>query len=205
MKKRVYKLLPVFLLTILLVNCTERFAGINKNPGEVTDPDLTHLFTNALYNSAGDEYLQWFYNNSVYFWRYAQMTVARAGTGSDFNNVAALGDVPLYRVLVDMKEIRNRIEKMPAETKALYQAFYSVTFIPVIELAIRESDWQGSMVYTEAVDARYGGNVKPKYDTQQELFDTWIKELDDAINVLTAADSKQIQIGNQDFRTVRVG
>ena len=199
MKKGIYKLLSVVLLTLLLVNCTDRFAETNKNPGEVTDPDLTHLFTNALYNSAGDEYLQWFYNNSVYFWRYAQMTVARGGTGSDFNNVAALGGVPLYRVMIDMKEIRNRIDNMDAENKAVYQAFRAVTFIPVIELAIRESDWQGSIVYSEAIDARYGGNLTPKYDTQQELFDIWLKELDDAIGVLTSADPKQVQIGNQDF------
>jgi hypothetical protein len=199
MKKGIYKMLSVIILTTLLVNCTDRFAETNKNPGEVTDPDLTHLFTNALYNSAGDEYLQWFYNNSVYFWRYAQMTVARGGTGSDFNNVAALGGVPLYRVMIDMKEIRNRIDNMDAANKAVYQAFRAVTFIPVIELAIRESDWQGSIVYSEAVDARYGGNLTPKYDTQQELFDIWLKELDDAISVLTAADAKQVQIGNQDF------
>jgi hypothetical protein len=192
-------MLPALLLIILLVNCTERFAEVNKNPAEVNDPDLAHLFTNALYNSAGDEYLQWFYNNSVYFWRYAQITVARAGTGSDFNNVAALGGIPLYRVMIDMKEIRNRIDNMPAENKAVYQAFKAVTYMPVIELAIRESDWEGSMVYSEAVDARYGGNLKPKYDTQQELFDIWNKELDDAISVLTAADSKQVQFGNQDF------
>lgn len=199
MKKGIYKMLSVVLLTILLVNCTDRFAETNKNPGEVTDPDLTHLFTNALYNSAGDEYLQWFYNNSVYFWRYAQMTVAQGGTGSDFNNVAALGGVPLYRVMIDMKEIRNRIDNMDAENKAVYQAFRAVTFIPVIELAIRESDWQGSIVYSEAIDARYGGNLTPKYDTQQELFDIWLKELDDAISVLTSADAKQVQLGNQDF------
>ncbi|HZL09364.1 MAG TPA: SusD/RagB family nutrient-binding outer membrane lipoprotein [Prolixibacteraceae bacterium] len=199
MKKGIYKMLSVVLLTILLVNCTDRFAETNKNPGEVTDPDLTHLFTNALYNSAGDEYLQWFYNNSVYFWRYAQMTVARAGTGSDFNNVAALGGVPLYRVMIDMKEIRNRIDNMDPENKAVYQAFRATTFIPVIELAIRESDWQGSLVYSEAIDARYGGNLTPKFNSQQELFDIWINELDDAISVLTSADATQVQIGNQDF------
>lgn len=199
MKKSIYKIFSVVLLTILMVNCTDRFAEINKNPGEVTDPDLTHLFTNALYNTAGDEYLQWFYNNSVYFWRFSQMTVARGGTGSDFNNVGALGGIPMYRVMIDMKEIQNRIDNMPAEQKAVYQAFKAVTYIPVIELGIRETDWEGSMVYSEAVDARYGGNMNPKFDTQQQLFNIWLQELDNAITVLTSASSDQVQIGNQDF------
>lgn len=199
MKKYIYKGLSVFLLTVLLFSCTDRFAEVNKNPGEVTNPDLTHLFTNALYNTAGDQYLEWFYNNSVYFWRITQMTVARGGTNSDFNNVAALGGIPLYRVMIDMKEIRTRIDNMPEKDKAVYQAFRAVTYIPVIELAIRETDWQGNIVYSEAIDARYGGNVTPKFDTQQELYNIWLKELDDAIAVLTNAGSEQVQLGNQDF------
>lgn len=200
MKNRISKILTVFTLTaLLLVNCTDRFAEININPGDITDPDLSHLFTNALYNSAGDEYLQWFYNNSVYFWRFAQVTVSRSGTSADFNNTAALGGVPLYRVMIDMREIQNRIDNMKPEDKEVYQAFKAVTYIPVIELAIRASDWQGSMVYSEAIDARYGGNMTPKFDTQQELFDIWLKQLDDALAVLTAASASQVQIGNQDF------
>ncbi|HPJ79722.1 MAG TPA: SusD/RagB family nutrient-binding outer membrane lipoprotein [Prolixibacteraceae bacterium] len=200
MKNRLFKICTVFTLTaLLLVNCTDRFAEKNLNPNDINDPDLSHLFTNALYNTAGDEYLQWFYNNSVYFWRFAQMTVSRSGTSADFNNTGALGGIPLYKVMIDMKEIQNRIDNMNPEDKAVYQAFRAVTVIPVIELAIRASDWQGSMVYSEAIDARYGGNLTPKFDTQQELYDLWIQQLDEAINVLTTASSDQVKLGNQDF------
>ncbi len=200
MKNRMSKIFTVFALTtLLLVNCTDRFAEINVNPGEITDPDLSHLFTNALYNTAGDEYLQWFYNNSVYFWRFSQITVSRSGTSADFNNTAALGGVPLYRVMIDMKEIQNRIDNMKPEDQEVYKAFKAVTYIPVIELAIRAADWQGSMVYSEAIDARYGGNTTPKFDTQQELYDLWITQLDEAINILTTASANQVQFGNQDF------
>ncbi len=200
MKKRIFRIFSVFAVTaLLLVNCTDRFAEINQNPGDINDPDLTHLFTNALYNTAGDEYLQWFYNNSVYFWRYAQITCSRSGTSSDFNNTAALGGIPLYKVMIDMKEIQNRIDNMSTENQKVYQAFKAVTYIPVIELAIRASDWQGSMVYSEAIDARYGGNLTPKFDSQQELFNLWLTQLDNSINVLTSASADQVQIGNQDF------
>ncbi len=197
--KKIYKILSVTLLSgLLLTNCTDRFADTNLNPAEINNPDLTHLFTDALYKSAGDEYLQWFYNNSVYFWRFSQVTVANGGTSSDFNNTGALGGIPLYDVMIDMREIQNRIDNMPEEQKGIYKAFRAVTKIPVIQLGIRATDWQGSMVYSEAVDARYGGNLEPKFDTQEELFNTWLAELDDAINVLTSS-SNQISIGNQDF------
>jgi len=55
------------------------------------------------------------------------------------------------------------------------------------------------MVYSEAIDARYGGNLTPKFDTQKELFDLWIQQLDESINVLTTASSDQVKLGNQDF------
>jgi hypothetical protein len=200
MNKKVYKLFgSIVLLALLMVNCTDKFADLNKDPREVNDPDLSHLLTNALYNSAGDEYLQWFYNNSVYFWRFAQLTTARGGNAPDFNNTAALGGVPLTRVMIDMKEIRYRIDQMPEDQKKSYQAFKAITYIPQVQLGLRATDWQGSMVYSEAVEARYNGNLTPKFDTQEELFTQWLSELKDAITVLLAADNAQVRPGNQDF------
>jgi len=200
MKRSIFRIIFATVISgFLLINCTDRFAETNLNPAEINNPDLAHLFTDGLYKSAGDEYLQWFYNNSVYFWRFAQITVANGGTNSDFINVGALGGVPLYDVMIDMKEIQNRIDNMDPDQMALYQAFKAVTKIPVIQLGIRQTDWQGSMVYSEAVDARYGGNLSPKFDTQEELFDTWIAELDEAIAILKNASNSQISPENQDF------
>lgn len=192
-------LLSLALIGLFTVQCKDEFADLNQNPREVTNPDVSQLLTNALFNMCGDEYLQWFYNNSVYFWRFEQITVARGGTSSDFNNTAALGGVPLYNVMIDMKEIRSRIDAMAAEDKANNQKLRAITYIPQVYLGIKMTDWTGSLAYTEAVDARYTGNMTPKYDTQKELFTTWLKELDDAITVLTKDDPKQISPANQDF------
>lgn len=200
MNKRIYKVLgSIVLLAMLMVNCTDKFAELNKDPREVNDPDLSHVLTNALYNSAGDEYLQWFYNNSVYFWRFAQITAARGGNATDFNDTGALGGIPLHRVMIDMKEIRYRIDNMPEADRKNYQAFKAITYIPQIQLALRATDWQGSMVYSEAVEARYSGNLTPKYDTQEELLTMWLAELKEAITILLAADNTQVRPGNQDF------
>jgi len=200
--KNVYKKLGLALMAISLLiapQCKKEFADINKNPDEITDPDLTHLFTDAIYKMAGDEYLQWFYNNSVYFWRFSQMTVARGGTSSDFNNTAALGGVPLYTVMIDMKEIRERIDNMNDEEKAKHQALRALTYIPQVYLGIKYTDWYGSTPYTEAIEARYTGNFKPVYDSQEELFNVWLSELSSSIDVLLAADNSQLSPLNQDF------
>ena len=47
-------------------------------------------------------------------------------------------------------------------------------------LAMGDSDMYGSLQYTEAEMARYGGTLYPKFDTQEELYDYWLKELDEA-------------------------
>jgi hypothetical protein len=200
MKKISIKLiLAIVAIGLLTTQCKKDFADLNQNPDEITSPDLTHLFTDAIYKTAGDEYLQWFYNNSVYFWRFSQITVARSGTSADFNTTGALGGIPLYNVMIDMQEIRYRIDNMPATDKEKYQALKAITYIPQVFLGIKQTDWQGSMPYSEAVQARYTGNFKPKYDTQKELFTLWLKELDDAITVLLAADNNQISPKSQDF------
>lgn len=200
--KKIFKKLGLALVVLGLLSspqCKKDFAEINQNPDEITDPDLSHLFTDAIYKTAGDEYLEWFYNNSVYFWRFSQLTVDRGGTSADFNTTAALGGVPLYNVMIDMQEIRYRIDNMDDAEKAKYQAMKAITYIPQIYLGIKHTDWYGSIPYTEAIQARYTGNYTPKYDTQQELFTVWLKELGDAIDVLLAADNNQISPKNQDF------
>ncbi|MEH6407466.1 MAG: SusD/RagB family nutrient-binding outer membrane lipoprotein, partial [Leeuwenhoekiella sp.] len=56
-----------------------------------------------------------------------------------------------------------------------------------------------SMVYTEAGLAPYTSPplITPKYDTQEELFNIWLEELDSAITDLMAPD--QFTIGDQDL------
>lgn len=200
MKKISVKIIGVLtLLSLFTAQCEDKFSDLNQNPNEITNPDITQLLTNGLYNMCGDEYLQWFYNNSVYFWRFEQITVSRSGTEQDFNNFGAMGGIPLYDVMIDMKEIRNRIEAMEEEDKAKYQHLRAITYIPQVYLGLKATDWQGSLPYSEAVEARYSGNMTPKYDTQEELFTTWLQELDDAISILVQDIDNQYSPENQDF------
>lgn len=194
----------LILIGFISIQCKDEFADLNQNPREVTDPDVSQLLANSLYNMCGNEYLQWFYNNSVYFWRYEQITVSRNGNGSDFNDITTLPDdllhgVSLYDVMSDMKEIRNRIDNMSETDKVNYKKYKAITYIPQVYLGIKATDWFGSMPYSQAVDARYTGNMTPKYDTQKELFTEWLSELDEAIATLTSDEANQISPENQDF------
>ena len=50
----------------------------------------------------------------------------------------------------------------------------------LVYLSIQDADLYGSRQYTEAEQARYTNPplLLPKYDTQEELLEVWLKELD---------------------------
>ena len=52
-------------------------------------------------------------------------------------------------------------------------------------MGITDTDFYGSMCYSEAYRARYGGTLKPKYDTQEKLFNQFYDELKKATDDLT--------------------
>ena len=54
----------------------------------------------------------------------------------------------------------------------------------------------GSIPYTEACMAAYGGTLTPAYDTVESLYDLWITELDDAIATFSSPDV--VMQANQD-------
>ena len=79
-------------------------------------------------------------------------------------------------------KIRRQISNK--SDKDAYQKMASVTYILQILQGIKVTDMNGSIPYTAAQEGRYNSNYSPVYDTQSVLFDTWLKELNDAITVL---------------------
>lgn len=70
----------------------------------------------------------------------------------------------------------------------------------LVYLSIQDADLYGSRQYTEAEQARYTNPplLLPKYDTQEELLEVWLKELDQTINYLSSNEIKDV-LNNQDF------
>ena len=91
------------------------------------------------------------------------------------------------------------------ETAATYTRIHAMMQALVVYMGITDTDFYGSMCYSEAYRARYGGTLKPKYDTQEELFKQFYDELkkatDDLTNdvVVNGKTISQVSLGNQDF------
>ena len=200
--KAIPKILAVCLLLGLSNACTEDFAEVNTNPGLVTDPQLSHLLTESLCQLGDYQYTEWFYDNYQYISRYSEALVAQGGNSPEFNILGATGDRygAYYRsVLQNLFEIRRRIDAMEDGQRARFEKLRAVTYVPQVLQGIKVTDWYGAMPYSEALQGRGNSGFTPTYDSQPELFDTWLEQLDDALAVLIADLPEQQELGSQDF------
>lgn len=189
------------LIFIIAIGCDkDKFAELNSNPSTLSEPDLRFSMNKAIEQMYGNDYTNWFYSNFQYIYPWAQVTTMQGGNGPDFNTMGPSGGQDIYSSLFPQTiDIRMRIEEMPAETKATYQALKALTFPVQIATALTVTDNTGSLVYSEAGMAPYTNPplLTPVLDNQQTLFNTWLAELDEAITVLSNTEG-QFAIGAED-------
>jgi hypothetical protein len=116
---------------------------------------------------------------------------------SNFNQ--RYGKIFYGRVGPRLADIPQLISKKPADQQAAYVYEQNIAQILMAYYAFYVSDINGSIPYTEAFQARYGGTLTPKYDTQSELFATLDQQLKDAVAALKSTPSvPQKSLGNND-------
>ena len=164
-------------------SCKDDFADINTNPTIVSKPDPRYLFTQALANFDGHDYFAWYYDyNNMLRW---SQTVASTGGNENLmttmSNSGKMGS-QVYNVMNQVNELTYIVNTtLEGEEQAKYTYLKALCQPLMIYLAMWDTDMYGSMAYTEAYQARYGGTLTPKYDTQAELFDLWEKQLKETV------------------------
>lgn len=188
-------------------SCKDDFADINTNPTIVSKPDPRYLFTQALANFDGHDYFAWYYDyNNMLRW---SQTVASTGGNENLmttmSNSGKMGS-QVYNVMNQVNELTYIVNTtLEGEEQAKYTYLKALCQPLMIYLAMWDTDMYGSMAYTEAYQARYGGTLTPKYDTQAELFDLWEKQLKETVETLandvTIDGNKVTQqsLGSQDI------
>ena len=187
----------------------DKFADINSNPSVVQKPDIRFLFTQELSNLRPYDYWAWFYDYSNMA-KWGQILVPGGGNVQELNAInERSGGTNIKESIVLAHEIAHQIaemEKSDPVTAASYQHILALSKVVVTYTAIINTDMYGSMPYSEAYQIRYGGKLTPKYDTQAELFDLYIKDLSEAVDILTKDKIEvggtavtQIALGGQDF------
>ncbi len=195
MKRKYIYIIITALTTLFTSSCTKDFETVNVNPNVVTDVDVRLLFTSSLVpmqTSRGGEYWN---EGFTHFLSACQLV-----TGQSYA-VATTGVNGRYNlfyssVLPNLVEIRRLIALKADKEK--YEQINAITYIPQVMMALKVSDMNGSMPYTEANKGRDEAKYSPKYDSQESLYTVWLKELTDAIIILQKNSGNQISLGNND-------
>lgn len=185
-----------------LSSCMKEFAEVNTDPSVIGTPDVRYLFTKELTDFIPSDYWQWFYD-FTYMSQWGQVTASNAYLLNSPAKCSGNGNVG--RVLKIALEIENQINQKDELGKASYQHIKAMTTPLVVFMGIEDTDMYGSMPFSEAYRARYGGTLTPKYDTQEELFNDFLAQLDNSIQILSNPVTlngtivNQVTLGNQDF------
>src|SRR5687768_2321449 len=177
-------------------SCKKNFGEINTNPNVVITPDVGFLLTYAEERMITYQYNEWIWESMEQLLRFTQhiTTDPYELTG----NVNSRYPTFYNDVLPNLSEIRRQISLK--EDSANYQKVSAVTYILQVLHGLKVTDMNGSIPYSEASQARAGGKFDPVYNTQQELINIFIEQLDNSISVLSdAAMSNQVNPGGADI------
>ncbi|CCH52025.1 hypothetical protein BN8_00995 [Fibrisoma limi BUZ 3] len=200
-KKYVAGLLTVG--TLVFSGCQkEAFVETNINPEGLTSVPPGSQFLNATINVHNRDF-EAFYDFYRRIMPWMQYSTGVTGNGQNFTQVydnfgQRYGS--LYTGIGNaLTDVEKLVGDLPAEEQPRYVHMIRIARVLKAYYTFYVSDIYGSIPYTEAFQARYGGTQTPKYDTQPALFATLDTELKEAITTLkTPQSAPQVSLGTND-------
>jgi hypothetical protein len=200
---KLYKYLLVLSIPLVLgVSCKKSlYVKANEDPSTLTSVDPGDQFLYAASNFANSFEAYYDYYRAIMPW--LQYSTGATGNALNFTNISgnfnyrygnyygnvglALADIP--HLIANMSTAQQSARQDEAAIASIYMAYY--TFYT--------SDINGSIPYSQAFQARYGGTFTPVYDTQQSIFDTLDTQIKNAVTVLESATAQTPYGGNDPF------
>jgi hypothetical protein len=201
-----YKISAALVLSasLFISSCSkEKFAEFNTNPDAVTAISPQPIFTKAI-TGWHDDSFEAFYENYRGVSRWTRQMVSLTGNTNTITD--GIGNINqrygrFYlssgNLLVD---VQKTIDKLPDDQKPRYAQMRVIAEILKVYEAWFVTDGNGSMPYTQALQARYNGTLTPVYDTQQQLYDNFEKTLKESVAALKAQPAvEQVSLGTNDL------
>ncbi|MCH5597617.1 SusD/RagB family nutrient-binding outer membrane lipoprotein [Niabella ginsengisoli] len=162
-------------------SCKRNFGEINTNPQVVTTPDLNLLLPYTQDKIVTYQKTEWVWEGFEQLLRFTQHI--STDPYEITSNVNSRYLTYYQQILPNLFEIRRQIDMKT--DKDSYQKMAAITYVLQILHGIKVTDMNGSIVYKDANLGRYEQNFNPTYDKQEDLFNTWLQELNNAIAILT--------------------
>ncbi|KYP13337.1 MAG: hypothetical protein A1D16_03695 [Flavihumibacter sp. CACIAM 22H1] len=178
------------------------YIDFNTNPNTIYNLTPEQQFTNsciAMFD-ADFEYYYDYYRIMMPWMQY--FTPANGNSKTYMQDVGNFNQRRGYfylRVGNNLTDVLQIINRAPEEEKANRRSQAAIAKILLTYYGLYTTETNGNLPYTEAWQARYGGTLTPKYDTQEELFSTFDADLKASIATLKANTSEQISFGTADL------
>jgi hypothetical protein len=194
---------PIIVCFLWIISCKkETFVKENIDPNVLYSVDPADQFLAAASGSQDD--FEYYYDVYRDLNNWMQYTTPTEGNGFNFTGVGSnfdyrYGKVFYSRVGTYLSDIPVLVSKMSADEQAKRVYEVSIASIFKAYYAFYVSDINGSIPYSQAFQARYGGTLTPVYDPQQQLFDTLDQQIKSAVKTLeTSQSTDQILMGAKD-------
>ncbi len=172
-------------MLLTTTSCQDTFKDLNQNPSAVTVATPSQLLTQAIYEWNACPYMLWF-NQAPKFFIASQLAVPSGGmNGETLEGGASRQGFQTINVLGYKYAMQNELAAMSETDAAKYKNTQAALDVLITYLGIYDTDDCGDMPFTEAAQARYDGTFTPKYDRVQELYELWLKTLDNCITAFT--------------------
>ncbi len=187
-----------------ILGCSrDKFAEYNTDPDAVLNPPVDYLFTQAVIMTQDND-MEAFYDNYSYISRWSRVFLQITGNSVGVTDNAANANNRYGKFFEDigplLVDVQTLIDRMPEDEKARNVYKRAIPSVLKAWQAWYVSDVNGSIPYTEAFQARYNGTLRPKYETQSELFTIFDQELKEAATILsTPQPVEQFSYGDQDL------
>ncbi|MGE9314333.1 SusD/RagB family nutrient-binding outer membrane lipoprotein [Niabella sp. CJ426] len=207
-------------ILFLAVSCSrEDFRKVNTNPDNIIltdkDIDVRAIFPNAVLAQQGNDFEAYYdWNRNIKYWSAGWVPVGGMGVvATRFQTPFSASSNP-YRLenLYTREtmgvggacfEMRSLIDKMSADSSQKFKNIRAITYVPQAYSAFYLSDIVGSVAYSDAFRVRYSNDpnaLRPKYDTQEALFDTLENQLKAVVAVINSnPTSGQSTLGTYDL------
>ncbi len=187
MKKYIYKKFCFVLLAAFLLQACDNFEDMNKNPVTSTsmDPNLM-LPTIQLQLSGGTH--ETLRNGFIYSGHWMQHWTGEYAS-TEFGGKGQRNEEYMSALWIDQypREIKNVVD-MVERTKddPASVNINSVARIMKVYIFSRLTDLYGDIPYFDAAKGYYSQIFAPKYDRQEDIYNDFFKELDEAVKALDA-------------------
>lgn len=172
---------------LLATGCRDDYADLNQDPSSITTGNIGYLFAEAVNKFDPQPYLEYYYNAPMKY-EWSGMGISTGGAASDILTLTVDGDQSrqYINVLRVVRAMEHEISLLDEDNQTLNQGYLAAAKVLSIYEGIFATDMYGSIPYTEAANAAYGGTLTPAYDTVESLYDLWCDELDAAVATFTS-------------------